>query len=202
MSRPLFDKGDVLALEAYARALRAKTAFAPPASNLIVGGVNIPIQTTNNPPPRALKDDELRANYRPRSGKIELECGGVTFPNTLAALDHIVGVLGHEALHGLQASSFSPALIAQAEELAKAARRSADDYAAYLGCEVELPAHAVMIALELRRLDPADFNAHAKTTAIYAYFVGKLTGASAANRLLADLIAEARAMHARFAPVP
>jgi len=191
---PIFNHADRLAIETFAAAVQGKGAYAPIPSNLAVGGMNIPtraVTAVGAAPGSTLGSHDLRACYSDTNRDILVGCGGIELPRSApAALDHTVCVVGHEALHAIQRPHFSQVQIDQGSALGKtaAAGGTAVDYAAYIACDVELPAHAVMIALELRAATPTNFDASARGTAIYTYFDGKLTSAPQKAQVLQDLI--------------
>jgi hypothetical protein len=201
MPRPTFDRADVVEIERFAERLQAKTAYGVVPSSLRLRSCAVPIRTTAPKPQKTgcLGERELRARYSRELGEIQLPCAGVTFPSSSAAKEHIVAVVGHEALHALQRSSFSEDEILRASRLADAASQSPGAYEDYMSCVVELPAHAVMVALALRNETPTDFVAAAQSTDIYAYFAKKLNGAPNATTTLATLVKAASEMHASFA---
>src|SRR5260370_11457398 len=183
MQLPAFDNADVKSFEEFAVAVRdRRTPNAECPKELSVGGITVPTRTV---PPRGqntalVSDDDLRAEYSWNSKQILSRCLGIEIPKTERAIDHIVCVVGHEALHAIQADHFSENQLAKAIELNKKAAAEPSDpeaYADYISCAVELPAHAVMIALELRRTDPSNFNEAAFDTHINRYFTKRLKGA-------------------------
>jgi hypothetical protein len=142
----------------------------------------------------------LRALYLPTGNDILVYCLGVEIARNERALDHIVCVVGHEALNAIQQPYFLAGQIEEASRLGKEASKSPEAYRAYISCEVELPAHGVMIALELRQTDPPDFYKAACDTCIYRYFAKKLNGALMRDDVLQRLVATAHEMHRTLRP--
>ena len=198
---PIFTYADVEALEDAAGRLITKTAWGSIPSTLCVGGRAVTLRAVSPQTPaiRCLADDDLRALYSPTTGHIELFCAGVTLSGTTEAREHAVRVLGHEALHALQYPAFTTDQIDEASRLNRK-RDGPEDYAAYISCDVELPAHAVMIALELRDRQPDDFHVAAEETTVWSYFAGRLEGAAASADILSRLVAEAEVMHEALQP--
>jgi len=151
-------------------------------------------------PGTMLSPDAMRALYSPIQKDIQVGCGGVRIPPGPAAFEHVVCVVGHEALHAVQHSYFPQEKIDEASALSKRADRSADDYEAYITCDVELPAHAVMIALALRASQPDDFDVAAQGTSIYRYFERRLADAQRKDETLHRLVDTARMMHPNLVP--
>lgn len=202
MPLPNFNHDDVIAIELFADILQRKSAYGSIPTTLHVGGCDVPIRpTTPDGISGHLGETDLRALYSTTLKDIQLQCSGVTLPRSVAAKHHIVGVIGHEALHAIQRKHFSDDEIELASELSKKAEETPDAYEAYISCDVELPAHAMMIALALRDQSPLDFAAAAQNTAIYGYFAERLSEASNGPSTLVKLIAAAAAMHKVLAPI-
>lgn len=197
MTLPALTNADVTNLETFAAALQKKTAYGGIPSKLAVNGIGVPIRAVmpQEASTQAMGDEDLRALYSPMCNEIQVYCFGVEIAKSSRALDHIVCVLGHEALHAIQNPHFSKDQIEEASQLSKEATKSPEAYGAYISCVVELPAHAVMIALELRQNDPPDFDEAASNTHIYRYFATKLNNASMMSEVLQQLVATAREMH-------
>lgn len=202
MLLPSFSRADVAEIGKFANALQRKTAYGPVPSHLQIGGHAVPIRATRSDGQTTgcLEERALRALYSPTEKDIQLYCAGVTLSASDAAREHIVAVVGHEALHAIQDAHFSKGEIASASELAGKADASPDAYEAYVSCAVELPAHAVMIALALRNDAPTNFETAAQSTHMYAYFAERLDGAANGATALAALTEAAAEMHQRFAP--
>jgi hypothetical protein len=202
MNLPNLTPADVQSIERLAASVQKKTAFGPIPNVLAVGGIDIPIRAVapTNFQTGSLGDHDLRALYSPTQKDIQLYCSGCELPKGCKAFNHIVCVIGHEALHAIQYSHFSELQAKNASMLGKKACESPEFYCAYISCEVELPAHAVMIALELRHSDPPSFEEAASKTSVYSYFVSRLHGASMMDDTLKRLVAAAREMHRHLSP--
>lgn len=202
MALPTLTHVDLNSIETFAAAVQKKTAYGRIPQKLAVGEIEVPVRavapkTTTLTP---LGDEDLRALYSPTNKDIQVYCSGVEIARGARACDHIVCVVGHEALHAIQHSHFSKDQIEEASALSKKADESPDAYGAYITCAVELPAHSVMIALELRQTDPSDFEEAALNTSIYRYFAAKLNGASVMDEALKQLVATALKMHPKLRP--
>jgi hypothetical protein len=117
----------------------------------------------------------------------------VDIPQTQAALRHLFRVLAHEATHAVQVDFFEQGALESASKLSKTYDKTGNpnDYAAYISCEPEKYAHAVMIAADLcdEEIDAQLFSARAQSTWSYGYFSGRLNGASQAQEVLDELLA-------------
>lgn len=201
MRPPTFARADVQAIEEFAKGVQAKKPFGPIPCSFTVGGTAIPTRAVEPPSPPltgVLGPEELRAHYSLTTKTIEFKCHGVTLDQGKESYEHIVRVTGHEALHILQYSHFTQLQIDRAGCLNKAACASDNDYAAYVACDVELPAHSMMIALALRACKPDDFDVAAPITYIYHYIERKLGISQQKASVLCQLVKEARLMHSQF----
>ncbi len=201
MKPSTFARADVQAIQEFAKCVQAKKPFGPIPCSFTVGGTAIPTCAVNPPSlpiTGVLGAEELRAHYSPTRNTIEFKCASVTLDQGKVSYEHIVRVTGHEALHALQYSHFTDSQIDDAVRLNKAACASDHDYAAYVACDVELPAHSMMIALALRACRPDDFDAAARITSIYRYIERKLGISEQKASVLCQLVKEARLMHSQF----
>jgi hypothetical protein len=204
MPLPTFTHVDVRSIETFADAIQNKAAYSAVSATLRIRGIDVPIRavTAHGANPGAmLRPDEMRALYSPIQRDIQVGCGGVRIPRQPTAFEHVVCVVGHEALHAVQHPHFPQEKIDEAATLGKMADHSADEYEAYITCDVELPAHAVMIALALRASRPDDFDVAARNTPIYRYFERRLADAQRKDEALRRLIDAARVMHPQLIPV-
>lgn len=188
---------DLTSLITVAAAVQKRTAWDASQYSLEVNVQSIPVSIVLPDQDAGDENDDcyLRANYFDIEKNIQLKCAGKKLSKTTVALEHIIAVIGHEALHAIQYSHFKTEQIKTAESLGKAAKNSPNDYAEYLGCSVELPAHAIMIALALRDEDPTNFFTSAKSTAKYGYIKERLCGASKKDSILTTLVEKAKEMH-------
>ena len=202
MALPTLTHDDVVNIEEFAAIVCKKKRYGKIPPTLVVGGTIVPIRAVKprNGAPTTLGAQELRALYSPRNKDIQICCGGVEIAENTEAFDHIVCVVGHEALHVIQYPHFSEDQIEKAIALNGKAKESPDAYASYITCDVELPAHAVMIALELRQTDLTYFEEAARETSKYRYFAERLDGSSMTDEALRQLIATAQGMHAELRP--
>jgi hypothetical protein len=193
---------DVKNLEMFAAAIQKKTAYGKIPPKLVVDGIDVPTRAVvpKEAAGETFGDEYLRALYSPIREEIQVYCAGVEIAKNGIALDRIVCVLGHEALHAIHRPYFSDGQIEEASRLGDEACKSPEAYGAYISCEVELPAHSVMIALELRQTDPPDFDKAARNTCIYRYFATKLNGALVMDEVLQRLVATAHEMHRALRP--
>jgi hypothetical protein len=117
----------------------------------------------------------------------------------------LVRSLAHEATHAIQHDQFSAEQIKNASNLSNQAEytRAPGDYETYLTCEVELPAHAVMIAVDLRNqeeLSAQEFDHAARETWTYRYIAERLNGATNAASALARVLEEASKVRSIITP--
>lgn len=201
MKPPTFVRADVQAIEEFARGVQAKKPFGPIPCSFTLGNTAILTRAVAPQPlplTGVLGPEELRAHYSLTMKAIEFKCANVKFDQGKVSYEHIVRLTGHEALHVLQYNLFTPSQIAEAVRLHEAACASDDDYAAYVACDVELPAHSMMIALALRSCKPDDFDAAARSTSIYLYIERKLGISPQKASVLCQLVKGARLMHSQF----
>ena len=199
---PTLTYADVNCIKVFAAIVQRKTAYGSIPEHLTIGGIEAPTRsvTPRNALGATLGDTELRALYSPTLKDIQVCCAGVEIAKSTRALDHIICVMRHEALHATQYPHFLREQIEEASGLNKKAKESPDAYQAYITCDVELPAHPVMIALELRQEDPPDFDKAARRTASYGYFSERLKGAVKSDAALQRLVASTQEMHPNLRP--
>jgi hypothetical protein len=206
MTLPNLTHTDVAAIEEFARAVQNGSTHANPPRQLSVGGIVVNVRgVTCGRQEDECADDKLHAKYSLVCKEIQIQCMGYERSKTSAELDRIVCVVGHEALHAIQhqhryLSNEQIADAIAANKRANTEGAKAEDYAAYITCDMELPAHAVMIALELRKRNPSDFEKAARGTAIFGYFSKQLTGAREAEQVLQRLVAAAHELHTHLQP--
>ena len=202
MTLPILTYTDVTSIEAFAKAVQQKTAYGAIPEKLVVGGQRISMRSVapRRPTCNPLGENDLRALYSNTGKEIQLECAGTTLTQTPRTLKHIVCVVGHEALHAIQYLHFSKEQIEEAVALNKKSNESPLAYGEYVSCDVELAAHAIMIALELYQTDPPDFDKAARETTIYSYIASRLAAAQTADEVLWRLVETAKEMHPKLQP--
>ena len=103
MTLPAFSHADVVEIERFARSVQKKGAHSQIPATLTVGGMRIPTRAVaaKGAIGPMLGSEDLRALYSLTRKEMQLYCGGVEIVQGSRALDHIVCVVGHEALHAI-----------------------------------------------------------------------------------------------------
>ena len=112
----------------------------------------------------------------------------------------LVRLLAHEVIHAMQDGQLPDICLEEAEKLAQTAEKSgaSSDYACYVSCLAELPAHATMIAADVLSapIETPDFDVAARETWSFKYISKRMAGAERAETILQRLVDEARGRHA------
>lgn len=202
---PTLNAVDLAAIECLAEEINKRRAYTELSTPLLVGGLHVPICATKyKGPNQTAGNDEIRAEYSLASRKIAIYCAGVAMPGTPESLNHLVRTLAHEATHAIQYDCFSKEQIEEASSLSKQSCESGTpaDYQAYVACDVELPAHAEMITVDLRdqTLSAEQFEDAARKTWSYDYITEKFKEAENAEATLNKLLAVARKQYEALKP--
>jgi hypothetical protein len=144
---------------------------------MTINGCTLGYRRVNNEK-RNPKYTDVRANFNPLRNEITISCVGMERSDSSKIVQHIVRCLAHEATHAIQCQCFSDSEKRRAASLSKEAEKtgSAQAYKTYISCEVELPAHAAMIAVDMSDQSLSDevFKQTAQSSWSYMYFSNKL----------------------------
>ena len=201
-----FDRDDIQAVETLARNTIARGPFdADTKSQISIGKNTIGVsyrRAPNVPIGGDLGVSELRGDFDfLGSQEILIRSHGARLPENDASFEHCVGVIAHEVVHSLQVGLLSDQqlhIAIEANKYVKLNPNCPDCYASYIGCCVELPAHAAMIAFSLRDSSSNGFDVSAQKSEFYQYFEAKLKASKTGHETLEHILERARCIHANF----
>ncbi|MBL4646663.1 MAG: hypothetical protein JKY99_09440 [Rhizobiales bacterium] len=193
-----FSACDIIAIETFAKDVIGRSPHGPDKSKIKIGTNTFPVsfkRPHSLPQSGTLGEHDLRGEFSWTNKEIQIRSFQCTLPNNEESFEHCVGVIVHELVHALQFNNLSEEQKQEAIDCAKDAKNCPECYAKYLTCEVELPAHAAMIAFSLRKKPGDDFDQLAPKTSFFQYFSEKLGKSPEKAAALSCLLSRAKNIH-------